>query len=146
MLGDQLNDAIDPQARRPATEMVITDMEQLKAISDPLRLRMVELMGEAPVRGWTAKELAERLGTKQTKLYHHLTLLEERGFIRVAGHARSVSGILEKRYAVVALTLQGRPCPARRRWGRCHERRARRDLREGARARSWPVNEPGCWT
>lgn len=89
----------------PATEMVISDVEQLKAISDPLRLRIVELMGEAPVRGWTAKEIAERLRTKQTKLYHHLALLEERGFIRVA-ETRMVSGILEKRYAVVALSFK----------------------------------------
>lgn len=89
----------------PATEMVISDIEQLKAISDPLRLRVVELMGEAPVRAWTAKELAERLAMKQTALYHHLTLLEQRGFIRVAG-TRVVSGILEKRYAVVALSFK----------------------------------------
>jgi DNA-binding transcriptional ArsR family regulator len=79
---------------KPRAEMVIGDVEQLKAISDPLRLRIIELMGEAPVRAWTAKELAERLGTKQTKLYHHLALLEERGFIRVA-ETRVVSGILE---------------------------------------------------
>jgi DNA-binding transcriptional ArsR family regulator len=85
----------------PAADMVITDVEQLKAISDPLRLQILEGMAGEARRGWTAKELAERLGTKQTKLYHHLSLLEERGFIRVAA-TRVVSGIQEKRYQVTA--------------------------------------------
>ncbi len=91
--------------KEPAAEVVITDVEQLKAISDPLRLQIIERMGEEPIRSWTAKELAERLATKQTKLYHHLSLLEERGFIRVA-ETRVVSGILEKRYEVVALSFR----------------------------------------
>ena len=89
----------------PRAELLITDVEQLKVASDPLRLRILETMGEAPVRGWTAKELAARLGTKQTMLYHHLALLEERGFIRIA-ETRVVSGITEKRYAVVALSFR----------------------------------------
>jgi DNA-binding transcriptional ArsR family regulator len=85
--------------------MMITEIEQLKAVSDPLRLRLIEVMGEHLERGWTAKELAERLGTKQTKLYHHINLLEERGFVRVAG-TRMVSGILEKRYQLTASTFR----------------------------------------
>ena len=90
----------------PMPEMLITDVEQLKAISDPLRLEIIEAMAEAPVRGWTAKEIAARLGiAKQTKLYHHLATLEERGFIKVA-ETRVVSGIVEKRYAVVALSFR----------------------------------------
>jgi len=91
---------------QPTQELVITDIEQLKAVSDPLRLQIIDTMAEAPVRGWTAKELAARLGiAKQTKLYHHLATLEERGFIRVA-ETRVVSGIVEKRYAVVALSFR----------------------------------------
>ena len=92
-------------AEKPTAEFIITDVEQLKAVSDPLRLQIIDTMAEPPVRGWTAKELAARLGTKQTKLYHHLALLEERGFIRVA-ETRVVSGITEKRYAVVALSFR----------------------------------------
>lgn len=86
---------------QPPTEMTITSVEQLKVISDPLRIRLIEIMAEDPQQGWTAKELAERLDTKQTKLYHHLGLLEEHGFIRV-GETRMVSGILEKRYQATA--------------------------------------------
>jgi DNA-binding transcriptional ArsR family regulator len=89
----------------PAAEMVITDVEQLKAISDPLRLQLLERISGEPGRTWTAKELAEDLDTKQTKLYHHIALLEERGFIRV-GATRIVSGIQEKRYQATARSFR----------------------------------------
>jgi len=82
-------------------EMVLTDVEQLKVIGDPFRIRIIETMAEDPERGWTAKELAGVLEVKQTKLYHHLALLEEHGFITVA-ETRMVSGILEKRYRATA--------------------------------------------
>jgi DNA-binding transcriptional ArsR family regulator len=89
----------------PSDEMVITDVDQLKAVSDPLRLQLLDAMADDVRRGWTAKELAEHLGTKQTKLYHHLGILEERGFIRVA-ETRVVSGILEKRYQATARSFR----------------------------------------
>lgn len=82
-------------------DLTLTDVEQLKVIGDPFRLRMVELMAGDPARAWTAKELAEALDVKQTKLYHHLALLEEHGFIRIA-ETRLVSGIVEKRYRAAA--------------------------------------------
>lgn len=85
--------------------MVLTEVEQLKAVSDPVRLDLLDAMTHDAERTWTAKELAERLGTRQTKLYHHLNLLEERGFIRVA-ETRLVSGIVEKRYQVTALNFR----------------------------------------
>ena len=89
----------------PDPELILADVEQLKAIADPLRLRLLELMTDDAQHPWSAKELAERLGTGQTKLYHHLALLEERGLIRVAG-TRLVSGIQEKRYQVSALSFR----------------------------------------
>jgi DNA-binding transcriptional ArsR family regulator len=91
--------------KQPRPELVITDVEQLRAISDPFRIRLIETMADLPLRGWTAKELAERLRTKQTKLYHHLNLLEERGFIEVI-ETRMVSGILEKRYRLTAVSFR----------------------------------------
>jgi DNA-binding transcriptional ArsR family regulator len=93
------------KAPEPAAEMVITDVEQLKAISDPLRLQLLERISGEPGRTWTAKELAADLETKQTKLYHHLALLEQRGFIRVAA-TRVVSGIQEKRYRATASSFR----------------------------------------
>ncbi len=87
--------------RKPAAEMVISDVEALKAISDPLRLEILELVSTDRERTWTAKEIAAELGTKQTKLYHHLNLMQEHGFLRVA-ETRMVSGIQERRYAAAA--------------------------------------------
>lgn len=83
------------------TEMVITDVEALKVISDPFRLEILELVSGERERTWTAKEIAGSLATSQTKLYHHLKLMEEHGFLRVA-ETRMVSGIQERRYAAAA--------------------------------------------
>ena len=60
----------------PAPELVLTDLEQLKVASDPLRLQILDTMSAEPRRGWTAKALADVLQTKQTKLYHHLGLTQ----------------------------------------------------------------------
>ena len=89
----------------PPSDLLVMDVEQLKALSDPLRLEILDVMGHQPRHGWTARELAERLGGKQTKLYHHLRVLEERGFIRVA-ETRLVSGIVERRYQVAARSIR----------------------------------------
>lgn len=86
---------------KPAAEMVITDVEALKVISDPLRLKIVEHASLDAPNAFTAKQMAAKLGTSQTKLYHHLNLLEEHGFLRVA-ETRTVSGILERHYVATA--------------------------------------------
>lgn len=93
-----------PRRRRATTqpiEKVITDLDSLKVITDPLRLKILEVVAADLERGWTAKEVARAIGTSQTKLYHHLGLMEEHGFLRVA-ETRMVSGILERRYAATA--------------------------------------------
>jgi DNA-binding transcriptional ArsR family regulator len=87
------------------SEVVIGDVEMLRAISEPLRLKILDLASADPDRSWTAKELAARLATKQTKLYHHLGILETHGFLRVA-ETRMVSGILEKRYAATGRSFR----------------------------------------
>ncbi len=81
----------------PPEELVITDPDQLKALGDALRLQLLEVMGRRIRHGWSVKELADAIGTSQTKLYHHVNLLEERGLLRVAG-TQVVSGIVERRY------------------------------------------------
>lgn len=88
-------------SRTAPVERVIDDLEALKVISDPLRLKILELTSADPERAWTAKELAAGLRTSQTKLYHHLSLMEEHRFLRVA-ETRMVSGIMERRYAATA--------------------------------------------
>ncbi len=83
---------------RPEDFFMISDLETLKVITDPLRLNILNLLrGEAR----TAKDLARALHLSQTRLYYHLGLLEQHGLIRVTG-TRLVSGILEKQYQASA--------------------------------------------
>jgi DNA-binding transcriptional ArsR family regulator len=75
----------------------IADIESLKAITHPLRLQLLERLKKAQ----TVKELAAALDTPPTKLYYHVNLLEEKGFIQVV-ETQIVSGIIEKQYQAVA--------------------------------------------
>src|SRR5262245_5857560 len=88
--------ADDPEALgpEPLAERRIGDVETIKALSDPLRLRILEVMTAAPAETFTVKRLAGILGVSQTKLYHHVNQLVERELIRPAGQ-RVVSGIIE---------------------------------------------------
>ena len=91
--------------RPPDAERLISDVETLKALSDPLRLRILELMVTRPDGAWTVKEMAVALEVPATRLYHHVELLQERDLIRAA-EQRVVSGIIETRYQVSALSLR----------------------------------------
>ena len=79
----------------------VSDVDALKALADPTRLRMLRAMMGAETRGElpvvSVKELAEQLGEPQTKLYRHVKVLESAGLIHVAA-TRLVSGIVEQRY------------------------------------------------
>ena len=89
----------------PAPERVISDVETLKALSDPVRLKILETMIQAADEDWTVKRIATALGVGPTKLYHHMAILEERELIRVAG-TRVVSGIIETRYRIAQLSVR----------------------------------------
>ena len=95
----------DIEPFEPLAERVISDVETLKAISDPVRLRILETMVTAADEAWTVKRLAKALGTNTTKLYHHINILEERDLIRVAG-TRVVSGIIETSYRISAMSIR----------------------------------------
>lgn len=82
---------------------VVSDLETLRLLTQPLRLRILEEIRTAPTPV-TVKELAATLGTPQTKLYYHVNLLEEAEFIRVAS-TRVVSGITEKRYEATSARI-----------------------------------------
>ena len=90
---------------QPTTERVISDVETLKALSDPIRLRILETMVTAADEAWTVKRLAAALGTNPTKLYHHVNILEVRELIVVAS-TRVVSGIIETSYRIAQLSLR----------------------------------------
>jgi len=85
----------------PLAEMKISDLETIRIMSDPLRLRVIQAMSADVDESWTVKRLAAALGLPATKLYYHINLLEKHGLVRVTGTGM-VSGIVESRYAITA--------------------------------------------
>jgi DNA-binding transcriptional ArsR family regulator len=86
----------------------VSDVETLKALSDPLRLRILELMVQDTDSPWTVKRIAGALGVGPTKLYHHIRILEENDLIRPAGQ-QLVRGIVETSYRIAQLQLRFDP-------------------------------------
>jgi DNA-binding transcriptional ArsR family regulator len=84
----------------------ITDLETLKVISDPLRLNILQIVGEANKRDelCSVKQISEQLEMPPAKLYYHVRMLEKHNLLLVA-ETRLVSGIVEKLYRVQALQI-----------------------------------------
>lgn len=91
----------DEAMRHPDEVRIITDLETLQVVADPLRLRLLALLQREQR---TVKALAAELDLAPTKLYYHIKLLEGRGLIRVAG-VRPGAGPIEKEYGVAAYRL-----------------------------------------
>ena len=72
--------------------------DQIRALAHPLRQRILELMIDAPI---TTKQVADRIGEKPTKLYHHVETLEAAGFIRLVTTQKK-RGTVEKYFEAVA--------------------------------------------
>ncbi|MBZ0269976.1 helix-turn-helix domain-containing protein [bacterium] len=84
--------------QRPTREvMILTELDQIKILADPLRIRILEELSEER----TTKQVAERIGEKPTKLYHHVDALERVGLIRPT-RTRQNRGTLEKYFVAVA--------------------------------------------
>ncbi len=82
----------------------LTELEQIKVLADPLRIRILELLGEER----TTKQVAGILGQPPTRLYHHVAALERVGLIRLA-RTRQSRGALEKYYVAVAKAFSADP-------------------------------------
>ena len=78
--------------------LVVEQLEQLRALGDPLRSRVVTLLRE---RAWSTTELAEELGAPKGTVAHHLKVLEAAGLIRVV-RTRKVRALTEKYYGRTA--------------------------------------------
>ena len=72
--------------------------DQIKALANPLRQRILEMMIAEPI---TTKQVADRLGEKPTKLYHHVDTLEHAGLVKLIRTKRK-RGTVEKYYQAVA--------------------------------------------
>lgn len=78
--------------------MILRDVNQVKAFAHPLRAKLVEAFADRPR---TAKQVAEMIGQKPTKLYHHVEALERVGLIKLV-RTRKKRGTMEKYYRTVA--------------------------------------------
>ncbi len=89
---------------QPAPHIYINNLESLRVVSDSFRMQLLSLMGEP----CTVKDLAKSLDIPPHKLYYHINMLEEHGFIRVTS-TRMVSAILEKFYQITAYQFRTNP-------------------------------------
>jgi DNA-binding transcriptional ArsR family regulator len=77
---------------------VIENLEQLRALADPLRTRILEALARQPK---TTSQLAEMFGETNNKLHYHVHELERFGLIKLV-EKRERGGVLEKYYRAVA--------------------------------------------
>lgn len=82
----------------PQARLVLDSLDQVRALADPLRLRLVEALvaNELSVAG-----LARAVDAPVTRLYHHVDLLLAAGLIAVTRRVRR-RGVEERFYRAVA--------------------------------------------
>ena len=80
--------------------LVVRDLATLKALADPLRHRILNLL-DAPR---TVKDIAKATGKPADRLYYHLALLEKHGLVRAVETPGE-----ERRYAVTAESIEVDP-------------------------------------
>jgi DNA-binding transcriptional ArsR family regulator len=97
MSDDDRTDSVDdlPIVHEMAT------LEQLRAVSDPLRIAIFRLLRE---REQTVKELCDELGESSTRLYYHVGELERVGLVRLV-RTEAKSGTTHKYYRSVSRFL-----------------------------------------
>jgi predicted ArsR family transcriptional regulator len=78
--------------------MVVADTVQLKAMADPFRVQLIQLMRD---QARSTQELAEELSIPKGTVGHHLKVLEAAGLIRVV-RTRKVRAVTEKFYGRTA--------------------------------------------
>ena len=92
----------DQPLSKPDEEFIISDLETLKVMADPLRLQILDAMTEHVC---TVKQIAADLNIPPKKLYYHFKQLEEHGLIRVVD-THLFSGIVEKLYQASAYSYR----------------------------------------
>ena len=92
------------KVKRPDDTFEVSTLEQLRVLSDPLRMRILNCLFGQPK---TVKQVADELDMTATRLYYHVGELERIGIIQLI-ETRIKSGIGEKYYRTVADNLRVR--------------------------------------
>jgi DNA-binding transcriptional ArsR family regulator len=80
---------------------VIDDVETLKAMAEPTRAAILELLAESR----SVTELAGALDVPRTRLYHHIQVLVDKGLVEQVDERR-VGALNERVYALTAKTFR----------------------------------------
>lgn len=76
----------------------VSSLEALRVVSDSQRHRILSLLINQAL---TASEIAKRMKIARTRVYYHLDLLQEHGFIRIV-EERAVAAMIERTYRASA--------------------------------------------
>ena len=76
----------------------IQNLEQVRLLSDPLKLRLIQAFAEAER---TTKDVSEAIGEPVTKLYRHVDALHDAGLLEVTKEQRK-RGTIERTFRAVA--------------------------------------------
>ena len=97
-MGSKRNAAKHAKSSTPWRTRTLTTIDQLRCLADPLRLRILSIFAEKP---HTTKQVADLLGEKPTRLYHHVESLLRVGVIELT-ETRPNRGTVERYYRAVA--------------------------------------------
>lgn len=89
----------------PQPLQVVSDPQQLKAFTDPLRIRVLNVLKQ---RAATNQQIADALGEPHAKVLYHVRFLLETGLIRLVDQ-QIKGGNVEKYYRAVARLFSVRP-------------------------------------
>lgn len=81
--------------------LVIDDVETLRAIAEPTRAALIELLAEPR----TVTQLADALDVPRTRLYHHVEVLQEKGIVHQVDERRA-GALTERVYALTAKLIR----------------------------------------
>jgi len=76
----------------------INDMNQLRLLADPLKLRLVQAFAEGEK---TTKQVAVELGERITKLYRHVDALHDAGLLEIVSETPK-RGTVERTFRAIA--------------------------------------------
>ena len=81
-------------------EMKLTDMDSIKAFSDPYKLKILNTFHRLG-RPATSKEIADKMGEVPSKVYYHVKILEKHDIISLV-YTKEINGIVAKYYEPTA--------------------------------------------
>lgn len=76
----------------------VTDLEQVRLLADPLKLRIIQSLAESPK---TTRDVASQLGENLTRLYRHVDALLDAGLIEITSE-RKKRGTVERTFQAIA--------------------------------------------